>query len=164
MTIREHKGKLEGLKLCYIGDGNNMANSLIVGCLKCGMDVAIACPEAYQPDPEVMAFAQQYPGHFLCTPDIQAAAKDADVLYTDVWASMGQEEESGQRKLVFEGYQINDAVMAVAHPDAMVQHCLPAHRGEEITAEVFEAHADEIFDEAENRLHAQKAVLYLLMQ
>ena len=164
MTIREHKGKLEGLKLCYIGDGNNMANSLIVGCLKCGMDVAIACPEAYQPDPEVMAFAQQYPGHFLCTPDIQAAAKDADVLYTDVWASMGQEEESGQRKLVFEGYQINDAVMAVAHPDAMVQHCLPAHRGEEITGEVFEAHADEIFDEAENRLHAQKAVLYLLMQ
>ena len=164
MTIREHKGKLEGLKLCYIGDGNNMANSLIVGCLKCGMDVAIACPEAYQPDPEVMAFAQQYPGHFLCTPDIQAAAKDADVLYTDVWASMGQEEESGQRKLVFEGYQINDAVMAVAHPDAMVQHCLPAHRGEGITAEVFEAPADEIFDEAENRLHAQKAVLYLLMQ
>ena len=92
------------------------------------------------------------------------AAKDADVLYTDVWASMGQEGESSQRKLVFEGYQINDAVMAAAHPGAMVQHCLPAHRGEEITAAVFESHADEIFDEAENRLHAQKAVLYLLMK
>ena len=164
MTIREHKGKLEGLKLCYIGDGNNMANSLIVGGLKCGMQVSIACPADYQPDPEVLAFAQDYPGLFQCTPDILAAAKDADVLYTDVWASMGQEGESDQRKLVFEGYQINDAVMAAAHPGAMVQHCLPAHRGEEITGEVFEAHADEIFDEAENRLHAQKAVLYLLMK
>ena len=137
MTIREHKGKLEGLKLCYIGDGNNMANSLIVGGLKCGMKVSIACPADYQPDPEVLAFAQDYPGLFQCIPDILAAAKDADVLYTDVWASMGQEGESDQRKLVFEGYQINDAVMAAAHPGAMVQHCLPAHRGEEITAEVF---------------------------
>ena len=164
MTIREHKGTLEGLKLCYVGDGNNMANSLIVGGLKCGMKVSIACPADYQPDPQVLAFAQEYPGMFQCTPDILAAAQDADVLYTDVWASMGQEGEFNQRKLVFEGYQINDAVMAVAHPEAMVQHCLPAHRGEEITAEVFEAHADEIFDEAENRLHAQKAVLYLLMQ
>ena len=164
MTIREHKGTLEGLKLCYIGDGNNMANSLIVGGLKCGMKVSIACPADYQPDPEVLAFARDYPGMFQCTPDILAAAKDADVLYTDVWASMGQEGESDQRKLVFEGYQINDAVMAAAHPRAMVQHCLPAHRGEEITGEVFEAHADEIFDEAENRLHAQKAVLYLLMK
>ena len=164
MTIREHKGKLAGLKLCYIGDGNNMANSLIVGGLKCGMTVSIACPDAYRPDPAVLDFAQQYPGMLQCTPDILAAAKDADVLYTDVWASMGQEGESSQRKLVFEGYQINDAVMAAAHPGAMVQHCLPAHRGEEITAAVFEAHADEIFDEAENRLHAQKAVLYLLMK
>ena len=164
MTIREHKGKLEGLKLCYIGDGNNMANSLIVGGLKCGMQVAIACPETYQPVPEVLAFAADYPGKFLCTPDILEAAKDADVLYTDVWASMGQEEEFQQRKLVFEPYQINEKVMGAAHPDAMVQHCLPAHRGEEITAEVFEAHADEIFDEAENRLHAQKAVMYLLMK
>lgn len=164
MTIREHKGKLAGLKLCYIGDGNNMANSLIVGGLKCGMTVSIACPDAYRPDPAVLDFAQQYPGMLQCTPNILAAAKDADVLYTDVWASMGQEGESSQRKLVFEGYQINDAVMAAAHPGAMVQHCLPAHRGEEITAAVFEAHADEIFDEAENRLHAQKAVLYLLMK
>ena len=164
MTIREHKGKLEGLKLCYVGDGNNMANSLIVGGLKVGMSVAIACPDTYRPDPEVLAFAEQYPGKFLCTSDILAAAKDADVLYTDVWASMGQEGEFNERKLVFECYQINDAVMNAAHPGAMVQHCLPAHRGEEITAEVFEAHADEIFDEAENRLHAQKAVMYLLMK
>ena len=164
MTIREHKGKLDGLKLCYVGDGNNMANSLIVGGLKAGMSVAIACPDTYRPDPEVLAFAEQYPGKFLCTCDILAAAKDADVLYTDVWASMGQEGEFNERKLVFEGYQINDAVMNAAHPGAMVQHCLPAHRGEEITAEVFEAHADEIFDEAENRLHAQKAVMYLLMK
>lgn len=164
MTIREHKGTLEGLKLCYVGDGNNMANSLIVGCLKVGMKVSIACPETYQPDPQVLDFAKAYPGMFQCTPDILAAAQDSDVLYTDVWASMGQEEEFNERKLVFEGYQINDAVMAVAHEGAMVQHCLPAHRGEEITAEVFESHADEIFDEAENRLHAQKAVMYLLMR
>ena len=164
MTIREHKGKLEGLKLCYIGDGNNMANSLIVGCLKCGMKVSIGCPETYMPDPQVLDFAKDFPGMFECTPDILKAAAGADVLYTDVWASMGQEEEFNQRKLVFEGYQINDAVMAAANEGAMVQHCLPAHRGEEITAEVFEAHAEEIFDEAENRLHAQKAVMYLLMK
>ena len=125
MTIREYKGKLDGLKMCYIGDGNNMANSLIVGGLK--------------------------------------VAKDADVIFTDVWASMGQEGEAEIRKKAFKGFQINDEVMAVAKPDAMVQHCLPAHREEEITAKVFEEHANEIFDEAENRLHAQKAVMVLLM-
>ena len=163
-TIREHKGKLEGLKLCYIGDGNNMANSLIVGGLKCGMKVSIGCPDAYRPDPEVLSFAEAYPGQLQVTSDILTAARDADVLYTDVWASMGQEGEAKERQKIFAGYQINDAVMAVAHTDAMVLHCLPAHRGEEITAEVFEAHADEIFDEAENRLHAQKAVMYLLMK
>ena len=159
MTIREHKGRLEGLKLTYIGDGNNMANSLIVGGLKVGMTVAIACPDDYQPDPVVLEFAKEYGDKFIMTSDIQAAAKDADVLYTDVWTSMGEEAESEKRKKAFAGYQINDAVMAVAKSDAMVQHCLPAHREEEITAKVFEAHADEIFDEAENRLHAQKAVM-----
>jgi len=164
MTVREHKGRLEGLKLCYIGDGNNMANSLIVGGLKCGMSVSIACPTDYQPDQTILDFAKDYPGKFLCTPDVLEAAKDSDVLYTDVWASMGQEEEAKARQAVFAGYQINDAVMAAAHPGAMVLHCLPAHRGEEITAEVFEAHAEEVFDEAENRLHAQKAVMYLLMK
>lgn len=164
MTIREHKGKLEGLKLCYVGDGNNMANSLIVGGLKVGMSVAIACPDTYRPDPEVLAFAEQYPGKFLCTSDILAAAKDADVLYTDVWASMGQEGEFNERKLVFEGYQINDAVMNAATSARWSSTACPAHRGEEITAEVFEAHADEIFDEAENPAARQKAVMYLLMK
>ena len=163
-TIRQHKGKLEGLKLCYIGDGNNMANSLTVGGLKCGMKVAIACPDTYKPDPAILEFADQYPGMFQCTSNILEAAKDADVLYTDVWASMGQEEEFTERKEIFKDYQINDTVMGVAAEKAMVLHCLPAHRGEEITAEVFDAHADEIFDEAENRLHAQKAVMYLLMK
>ena len=163
-TIREHKGKLEGLKLCYIGDGNNMANSLIVGGLKCGMQVAIACPDTSKPDPVILEFADQYPGMFQCTPNILEAARDADVLYTDVWASMGQEGEFNQRKEVFKDYQINGTVMGVAAEKAMVLHCLPAHRGEEITAEVFDTHANEIFDEAENRLHAQKAVMYLLMK
>ena len=163
MTIREHKGRLEGLNLTYIGDGNNMANSLIVGGLKVGMTVAIACPDDYQPDPSVLEFAKEYGDKFIMTSDIQAAAKDADVLYTDVWTSMGEEAESDKRKKAFAGYQINDAVMAVAKSDAMVQHCLPAHREEEITAKVFEAHADEIFDEAENRLHAQKAVMVKVM-
>lgn len=163
MTIRERKGRLEGLKLTYIGDGNNMANSLIVGGLKVGMTVAIACPDDYQPDPSVLEFAKEYGDKFIMTSDIQAAAKDADVLYTDVWTSMGEEAESEKRKKAFAGYQINDAVMAVAKSDAMVQHCLPAHREEEITAKVFEAHADEIFDEAENRLHEQKAVMVKVM-
>ncbi len=158
MTIREHKGSIKGNKLCYIGDGNNMTNSLIVGGIKMGMEVSVACPDGYTPDAELMKWASEN-GTFTCTTDVLAAAKDADVLYTDVWASMGQEAEAEERKKIFKGYQINDEVMAVAHSDAMVLHCLPAHREEEITAKVFEAHADEIFDEAENRLHAQKAVL-----
>ena len=165
MTIREHKAVLEGLKLCYIGDGNNMANSLIVGGLKTGMEVAVACPEGYDPDPEVLEFAKSDPGfnfHLYRTP--QKAAVDADVIITDVWASMGQEMEKNVRARAFAGYQVNAELLALAHPDCMVQHCLPAHRGEEITADVFEAHANEIFDEAENRLHAQKAVMYLLMK
>lgn len=162
MTIREHKMSLNGLKLCFVGDGNNMANSLIVGCIKMGMKVSIACPENYKPDAEIMKWASEN-GEFECTTDILAAAKDADVLYTDVWASMGQEEEAKERQKIFKDYQINDTVMTVAKPDAMVLHCLPAHREEEITAKVFEEHADEIFDESENRLHAQKAVLVACM-
>ncbi len=163
LTIREHKGKLQGLKLCFIGDGNNMANSLIVGCIKCGMSVAIACPENYKPDSEIMAWAKEN-GDFVCTSDIAAAVSGADVVYTDVWASMGQEKEAEERKKVFADFQVNEEFMALANEGAMVLHCLPAHRGEEITAETFEKHADEIFDEAENRLHAQKAVLVLLMK
>ena len=161
-TIREYKGKLDGLKMCYIGDGNNMANSLIVGGLKTGMSVSVACPENYHPAATTLAFAKKY-DCFELTDDPIKAAKDADVIFTDVWASMGQEGEAEIRKKAFKGFQINDEVMAVAKPDAMVQHCLPAHREEEITAKVFEEHANEIFDEAENRLHAQKAVMVLLM-
>ena len=162
MTIREYKGTCQGKKLCFIGDGNNMANSLIVGGITMDMEVSIACPENHKPDAEIMKWASEN-GKFTCTTDVLEAAKDADVLYTDVWASMGQESEAELRKKEFANYQINDSVMAVAKPDAMVLHCLPAHREEEITAKVFEAHAKEIFDEAENRLHAQKAVLVKLM-
>ncbi len=162
-TIRERKGSFKGLKLCFVGDGNNMANSLIVGCIKVGMQVSIACPAGYQPDSEIMKWASET-GLFECSDDIAAMAKDADVIYTDVWASMGQEEEAAKRKADFAGFQVNAELMKSAKPDAMVLHCLPAHRGEEITAEVLEAHADEIFDEAENRLHAQKAVLVKLMK
>ena len=163
MTIREYKGSLKGLKLCFVGDGNNMANSLIVGGLKTGMEVSVACPDNYRPDADILArgFAT---GRLTVTSDIRAAAKDADVLYTDVWASMGQEEEKAEREKVFRGYCIDADLMSVAKPDAMVLHCLPAHRGEEITDEVFEAHANDIFDEAENRLHAQKAVLVKLLK
>lgn len=163
LTIREHKGKLAGLKLCFIGDGNNMANSLIVGGIKCGMSVAIACPQDYQPDADIMTWAKEN-GDFVCTSDIEAAVSGADVVYTDVWASMGQEAEAEARKKVFANFQVNEKFMALANEGAMVLHCLPAHRGEEITAETFEKHADEIFDEAENRLHAQKAVLVTLMK
>ena len=162
MTIREFKGSFDGLKMCYIGDGNNMANSLIVGGLKVGMQVSVACPEGYRPDPMVMEFAQQDPG-FSITDVPAEAAKDADILLTDVWASMGQEGEIAKRRIAFAGYQINDTIMEAAKPDAMVMHYLPAHREEEITAKVFEAHAKEIFEEAENRLHAQKAVMVRLM-
>ncbi|MDO5125630.1 MAG: ornithine carbamoyltransferase [Ruminococcus sp.] len=163
MTIREFKGTFDGLKMCYIGDGNNMANSLIVGGLKVGMSVSIACPKDYQPDQQVLDFAEQYCDKFSMTDVPLEAAKDADVLFTDVWTSMGEEAETEKRKIAFAGYQINDDIMAVAKPDAMVQHCLPAHREEEITEKVFEAHADEIFEEAENRLHAQKAVMVRVM-
>lgn len=162
MTIREYKKSFDGLKFCFIGDGNNMANSLIVGAISMGMECTVACPDGYKPDPEIMKWAKEN-GNFTCSPNILACAKDADVLYTDVWASMGQEAERIERQTIFKDYQINDEVMAVAKPDAMVLHCLPAHREEEITEKVFEEHADEIFDQAENRLHAQKAVLVKLM-
>ncbi|MDE5763647.1 MAG: ornithine carbamoyltransferase [Ruminococcus sp.] len=162
MTIREFKGSLAGLKMCFIGDGNNMANSLIVGCLKMGMAVSVACPDDYQPPKEILDFASEY-DCFELTNSPSKAAENADVLITDVWASMGQEEEAAKRREAFAGYQINDDIMALAKNDAMVLHCLPAHREEEITEKVFEAHSKEIFEEAENRLHAQKAVMVKLM-
>ena len=163
MTIREFKGKLKGLKMAFIGDGNNMANSIIVGCLKCGMSVAIACPKGYEPPKNILDFASQYEGMFELTTDPLKAAEGADVVYTDVWASMGQEEEKAVREKAFDGIQVNKELMSKTNPECMVLHCLPAHRGEEITADVFEEHADEIFEEAENRLHAQKAVMVRLM-
>ena len=165
MTVREKMTRLEGLKLAFIGDGNNMANSLIVGGLKCGMDVSVACPEGYEPDPRVLDFARSVTGpKFALVRTPAEAAVDADVIISDVWASMGQEGEREARKKAFAGYCVDGDLMKLAHPGCMVQHCLPAHKGEEIAADVFEAHADEIFEEAENRLHAQKAVLYLLMR
>lgn len=162
MTIREYKNSFDGLKMCFIGDGNNMANSLIVGGLKVGMAVSVACPEGYRPADDVLEFASKY-DCFNLTDSPAEACKNADVLITDVWASMGQESEAEKRRKAFKGYQINDEIMSVAKPDAMVMHCLPAHREEEITAKVFEEHSAEIFDEAENRLHAQKAVMVKLM-
>ncbi len=163
MTIRERMTKLEGLRLCFIGDGNNVANSMIVGALKCGMSVTMACPEGYEPHADVLAFAAGFSGRFTLTNDPREGAEGANVVVTDVWASMGQEGEKEKREKAFEGFQINAEIMKLCARDAMVQHCLPAHRGEEITAEVFEAHASEIFAEAENRMHVQKAVLTLLM-
>jgi len=162
MTIREFNGKLEGLKMCFIGDGNNMMNSLIVGCLKVGMSVSVACPEGYRPPAEILEFAAEY-DCFEITDDPKQAVKNADVVITDVWTSMGQEQEKADRERVFAGYCVNGEIMSLAKNDAIVQHCLPAHRGEEISTEVFEANAEYIFEEAENRLHAQKAVLVLTM-
>ena len=166
-TIREHKGELKGLKMVYIGDGNNMVNSLMHGCAKVGMDISVATPTGYEPMAsmvaEAMEDAKAFGSKVEITQDILAAAKDADVVYTDVWASMGQEGEAKKRRQAFRDYQVNAAVMAVAKPDAIVLHCLPAHRGEEITDEVIESKQSVVFDEAENRLHAQKAVMALLM-
>lgn len=162
MTIREKYASLEGIKLAYIGDGNNMTNSLIVGGLKMGMQISVACPEGYEPDAGVLAFAEGNP-NFTLTTDPMEAVQNADVVYTDTWASMGQESEKEARAKVFAGYQVNNTLMSAAREGAMVLHCLPAYRGQEITDEVFESHADEIFEEAENRLHAQKAVLVKLL-
>ena len=163
MTIREKYSVFDGLKMCYIGDGDNMANSLIVGGLKVGMKVSVATPVHYEPDPQVLEFAKAY-DTFHFTNDPQEAIADADVVITDTWASMGVESEKEARQKAFAAYQVNDELMKLAKPNAMVQHCLPAYRGQEITEEVFEAHADEIFEEAENRLHAQKAVMVKLLQ
>jgi ornithine carbamoyltransferase len=167
MTIREKKLILEGLKVAYIGDGNNMCNSLIVGCLTVGMNLSIACPEEYKPSEEYInkgkSIAEKEGLSFIITKSTEEAAKDADVIITDVWASMGKEDEQSKRQEAFKGFQVNSKLMSLAKDDAIVLHCLPAHREEEITSEILEKHADVIFEEAENRLHAQKAVLVKLL-
>ncbi|MCL2355952.1 MAG: ornithine carbamoyltransferase [Defluviitaleaceae bacterium] len=162
MTVREYHSALEGVKVAWIGDGNNVCNSLIVGALKCGMKMSVATPKGYEPHADILAFAKEYP-EFSLVNDPAEAAETADVLVTDVWASMGQEDEAQKRIRDFAGFQINEKIMSIAHEKAIVLHCLPAHRDEEISAGVFEKYADPIFDEAENRLHAQKAVMALLM-
>lgn len=164
MTIREKFGSFSGLKMCFIGDGNNMANSLIVGGLKVGMNVAVATPDGYKPDGAVLEFTKGYGDKFALETDPFMAASGADILITDTWTSMGEEAEKEERKKIFKDYQINRQLLAAANAGAMIQHCLPAYRGQEITEEVFEEHADEIFNEAENRLHAQKAVMVKLMK
>ncbi|MVX64673.1 ornithine carbamoyltransferase [Clostridium chromiireducens] len=168
MTIRENKNILEGLKVAFIGDGHNMANSLMIGCLKVGMNFAIASPKNYTASEKYLSRAKEIAEkegvQFTITTSPSEAAKNADVVITDVWASMGREDESAERLKAFEGFQVNKELMEVADKSAMVLHCLPAHRGEEISAEVLEEHANSIFDESENRLHAQKAVLVKLMK
>lgn len=167
MTIREKKLILEGLKVAYIGDGNNMCNSLLVGCLTLGMHISIANPEGYKPPAYYVnkgnELAIKNGVSFFMTESPEEAVKDADVVITDVWASMGQEKEVSERMKAFKEYQVNKELMSLAKEDAIVLHCLPAHREEEITEEILEAHADTIFEEAENRLHAQKAILVKLL-
>ena len=168
MTIRENKNILEGLNVAFIGDGNNMANSLIIGCLKVGMNFSIASPEKYSISEKYLSRAKEIAEaenvRLTITTSPLEAVKNADVVITDVWTSMGHEEETEDRIEHFQGFQVNDELLKNAHDDVMVLHCLPCHRNEEITAEVLEAHADEIFNESENRLHAQKAILVKLMK
>ncbi|PSN11789.1 ornithine carbamoyltransferase [filamentous cyanobacterium CCT1] len=160
LTIQEEFGSLKGLTLTYLGDGNNVAHSLLLGCAMVGMNVRIAGPASYAPDPAIVEQANQLGrSNVLVTTDPEAAVREAQVLYTDVWASMGQEAEAGDRLPVFQPYQVNEALLAKASPEAIVLHCLPAHRGEEITHEVIEGSASRVWDQAENRMHAQKALL-----
>ena len=166
-TIQEKMKVLKGRKMVYVGDGNNMAHSLMYAAAKVGMNMVCACPKGYQPDPKVLAEAQEDASHTGCTiiveEDVMKAVKGADVLYTDTWASMGQEEEHDARKKIFAPYQINAELLAAARPEAIVMHCLPAYRGEEITDDVIEGPQSVVFDQAENRLHVQKAIMALLM-
>lgn len=168
LTVQEKFGSFKGRKLTYVGDGNNMAHSLMLGCAMVGMDVTIASPSGYQPSPEITKKAQELGAAsgatVLVSDDIKAAVKNASAVYTDVWASMGQEAEAEARKKIFKDYQVNAENMALAASDAIVLHCLPAHRGEEITADVLEKHSDIIFEQAENRLHAQKAVMAAIIK
>ena len=166
-TIREKKGALKGLKLAYVGDGNNVANSLIEACVKTGMHISVACPHGYEPDAGVMRGAKRESvktgSELRIVNDPVKAVKDADAVHTDVWASMGQEAEHAVRVRAFKGYELNARLMKDARPKAVVMHCLPAHRGEEISADVIDGRQSVVFDQAENRLHVQKAVLEMLL-
>ena len=166
-TIYEKKGRLSGLKLAYIGDGNNVAHSLLFGCSKVGMDIILACPRGYEPDLEVVSKAKEEGGRSGCkvkvTNDPKEAVRKADIIYTDVWASMGKEKEHEKRVKIFKPYQVNGKLVKEAKEDYLFMHCLPAHRGEEVTDEVTDSKNSVIFDQAENRLHTQKAVLALIM-
>ena len=167
MTIQEHKGRLQGLKLAFIGDGNNVVHSLLFGGAKVGMDVVVATPPGFEPDPHILSLAQQDAqatgAKLWIVNDPAEAAQGADVLYTDVWASMGQEDEAATKEQKFLKYQINQSLLSLAHPEAIVMHCLPAKRGKEITDEVMDGSQSVVFDEAENRLHAHKAIMALTM-
>jgi ornithine carbamoyltransferase len=162
-TIREYKGRLKGLKFAWIGDGNNVCNSAILAAAITGMQMSVACPEGYEPDPDMVAKARGMAGSVEVVTAPKEAAMDADVLYTDVWVSMGDEDEREQRLRDLGPYQINDALVNVARDDCMVMHCLPAHRGEEITSDVLTGTHSAVLDQAENRLHAQKALLIKLL-
>jgi ornithine carbamoyltransferase len=162
-TVIEHKGSYEGLSYCWIGDGNNMANSWINAAAVFGFELRVATPPGYEPDIDVSERAARLGARVLYTHDVMEAANGADVLNTDVWASMGQETEQKQREQAFQGFQINMDVVRAANPECIVMHCLPAHRDEEITDEVMESRHSVIYDEAENRLHVQKAIMATLM-
>jgi ornithine carbamoyltransferase len=166
-TVSEKFGRLEGLKFAYIGDGNNMAHSIMIGCAKMGMSVAVGHPKGYAPEAEVCTRTRELAADFgaavQITEDPMQAAAEADVIYTDVWASMGQEDEAAERLKRFEGFQVDAKMMAAAKPSAIFLHCLPAHRGEEVAAEVIDGPQSVVFDQAENRLHAQKAIMISLM-
>jgi ornithine carbamoyltransferase len=163
LTVREEFGSLAGIKISYIGDGNNVAHSLALGCALTGASLTIAHPEGHGPDPEVINLAEKLGAAPTLTVDPQEAATGARVVYTDVWASMGQEGEAEERKARFAPYQVNEELMGLAEEDAVFLHCLPAHRGEEVTAGVIDGPQSRVFDQAENRLHAQKSLLYLLL-
>ncbi len=167
-TIKEKKGSLEEIKLTYVGDGNNMAHSLLLAAAKVGMDISLAAPVDYQPQEEVVnlaeKLAEQNSSQLEITTDPISAAKEADVIYTDVWASMGQEGEAEERKEIFADYQVNAQLLEPAKKDVIFMHCLPAHRGEEVTTKVIEGEQSVVFDQAENRLHVQKAIMTKLME
>jgi ornithine carbamoyltransferase len=164
-TLVEKKKKLEGLRIAFIGDGNNIANTWIEAYPKLGFHFALGCPPGYEPDSEITAKAREFdPNHLVISSDPEEIARGADVIYTDVWTSMGQEEQSEARRRDFQSYQVNRSLLALANEDAVVMHCLPAHRGEEITPEVLDGPNSIVLDQAENRLHAQKAIMVWLLR